>query len=230
MAFSVVTDNFASTRPVQIATCGCSCSESALFLCLHTPRADCNVTLSAVAPVLALCLHTPRADCNRASGRAFYRRRSFASTRPVQIATSASTKFLTDILLCLHTPRADCNDFVDAQKAADKVLCLHTPRADCNIGEVSDLGIVHVLCLHTPRADCNRKGQENDRRTTGFASTRPVQIATRTATHKRRRESFASTRPVQIATAEMHRMQYALFRTCVESVDSFSVLNKAMLR
>lgn len=42
--------------------------------------------------------------------------------------------------------------------------------------------------------------------------------------------NFASTRSVQIATAEMHRMQYALFRTCVESVDSFSVLNKSMLR
>ena len=64
-----------------------------------------------------------------------------------------------------------------------------------------------------------------------FASTRPVQIATwGQQTYSDRLTIFASTRPVQIATAEMHRMQYALFRTCVESVDSFSVLNKAMLR
>ena len=64
-----------------------------------------------------------------------------------------------------------------------------------------------------------------------FASTRPVQIATMGISIRQAQYTlFASTRPVQIATAEMHRMQYALFRTCVESVDSFSVLNKAMLR
>lgn len=65
--------------------------------------------------------------------------------------------------------------------------------------------------------------------TRNFASTRPVQIATQCASRTVRVQAFASTRSVQIATAEMHRMQYALFRTCVESVDSFSVLNKSML-
>lgn len=67
--------------------------------------------------------------------------------------------------------------------------------------------IPSFLCLHTPRADCNVNLFQHQRNLV-----------------------FASTRSVQIATAEMHRMQYALFRTCVESVDSFSVLNKAMLR
>ena len=65
-----------------------------------------------------------------------------------------------------------------------------------------------ILCLHTLRADCNH--------------TEAVLVDARL--------NFASTRSVQIATAEMHRMQYALFRTCVESVDSFSAPNKAMLR
>ena len=63
-----------------------------------------------------------------------------------------------------------------------------------------------------------------------FASTRSVQIATSHPVTANSRRIFASTRSVQIATAEMHRMQYALFRTCVELVDSFSAPNKAMLR
>ena len=33
---------FASTRPVQIATARVHCVSRATPLCLHTPRADCN--------------------------------------------------------------------------------------------------------------------------------------------------------------------------------------------
>ena len=36
--------------------------------------------------------------------------------------------------------------------------------------------------------------------------------------------------PCRLQRQKCTELQYALFRTCVESVDSFSVLNKAMLR
>ena len=86
------------------------------------------------------------------------------------------------------------------------------------------------LCLHTLRADCNGLSIVRMKLKCTFASTRSVQIATVKSIGNRLHTIFASTRSVQIAAAEMHRMQYALFRTRVESVDSFSVLNKSMLR
>ena len=100
-------------------------------LCLHTPRADCNTRDGAVRVSKYLCLHTPRADCNcqgirrKQGARTFASTRPvqiatrqrgndvacphFASTRPVQIATSPVMLFSESSPLCLHTPRADCN-------------------------------------------------------------------------------------------------------------------------
>ena len=104
---------FASTRPVQIATGnGEGNTLNARELCLHTPRADCNM------PCVALkCLD-----------RSF-----FASTRPVQIATSS----VREVRPLNHAlpPHAPCRlqPFVCYVPRLSATLCLHTPRADCNI-------------------------------------------------------------------------------------------------
>ena len=102
---------------------------------------------------------------------------TFASTRPVQIATRTEINHIG--LTC---------------------LCLHTPRADCNARRRHPAGI-SGLCLHTPRADCNDHFHQLFTSVSNFASTRPVQIATNTAGRAPEKEgTFASTRPVQIAT------------------------------
>ncbi len=127
-----------------------------------------------------------------------------------------------EVHLCLHTPRADCNQKMQS-RCARQVLCLHTPRADCNISPCVVKGKEYRLCLHTPRADCNEKRprlsacsmplpphapcrlQRRFRSiwltTSSFASTRPVQIATKKCNQDAQDKSFASTRPVQIATS-----------------------------
>ena len=174
----------------------------------------------------------PHAPCRlqlRKYGRSIYHG-SFASTRSVQIATQrdGDGSDLMEVALPPHAPcrlqlqpsmlNASLTCFASTRSVQiatwrmrlacrSRHLCLHTLRADCN-GLLEVLGIQPELCLHTLRADCNTKPWLKGM----FAI------------------PFASTRSVQIATAEMHRMQYALFRTCVESVDSFSVLNKSMLR
>ncbi len=80
-------------------------------------------------------------------------------------------------LLCLHTLRADCN-FTTAELIDEVLLCLHTPRADCN--KMFSCAVVFVdLCLHTPRADCNSPALLCWMTCRRFASTRPVQIATK---------------------------------------------------
>ena len=85
---NILTRNFASTRPVQIATCVAA-------LILYTPHAlpphaPCRLQRQALpfaARYSTLCLHTPRADCNRAN-----------------VAEITIQNYL-----CLHTLRADCN-------------------------------------------------------------------------------------------------------------------------
>ena len=152
-------------------------------LCLHTPRADCNISPCVVkGKEYRLCLHTPRADCNEKRPRLSacsmplpphapcrLQRRfrsiwlttsSFASTRPVQIATVRRHQSLPRQGLCLHTPRADCNRDCAGEKSQKARLCLHTPRADCNASPLSS-SILRMLCLHTPRADCNGRNAQN---------------------------------------------------------------------
>ena len=131
---------FASTRSVQIATIGFTSlllSYASLpphapcrlqppptpaatlpaILCLHTLRADCNITLSNQAGHMPLCLHTLRADCNYINNRLCYY-----------------------ISLCLHTLRADCN-CNHAAILSFPVLCLHTLRADCNCRNAQNCNI-----------------------------------------------------------------------------------------
>ena len=198
---------FASTRSVQIATRACSYFSISRWLCLHTLRADCN----------------------RSQHHAGQLHPAFASTRSVQIATTRSARTSPDVPLCLHTLRADCNQH--RQERATNYSPL-PPHAPCRL-QPSDVVIAVSFISFASTRSVQIATQELRtafaRRI--FASTRSVQIATiHTSAHLRANSNFASTRSVQIATAEMHRMQYALFRTCVELVDSFSVLNKSMLR
>ena len=107
---------FASTRSVQIATKGESCRNYLRDLCLHTLRADCNlscshrVTLRTSLPPHAPCrlqqfrrrlsvqksTLPPHAPCRLQPARLRMNlsRWSFASTRSVQIATRMSAGFL----------------------------------------------------------------------------------------------------------------------------------------
>ena len=176
-------------------------------LCLHTPRADCNEK----RPRLSACSMPlpPHAPCRLQLYDAIkaYPGKVFASTRPVQIATYEEIAGGANIDLCLHTPRADCNRDCAGEKSQKARLCLHTPRADCNASPLSS-SILRMLCLHTPRADCN--------------ALRPSRLFLP--------QPLPPHAPCRLQRQKCTELQYALFRTCVESVDSFSVLNKAMLR
>ena len=80
------------------------------LLCLHTPRADCNCGVN-----IWFCLNVFFASTRpvqiATSSLALKRSYSeaFASTRPVQIATRYRRQYAQRFGLCLHTPRADCN-------------------------------------------------------------------------------------------------------------------------
>ena len=147
-------------------------------LCLHTPRADCNISPCVVkGKEYRLCLHTPRADCNcttpskptparslppHAPCRLQPMRKSpvartltFASTRPVQIATAIA-------LVKSHKRQ----DFASTRPVQIATCGKEFTRIRLN------------LCLHTPRADCNLDFAVLIPLIVLFASTRPVQIAT----------------------------------------------------
>ena len=208
---------------MQIATRNAGLYYRSCNLCLHTPRADCNAADTHGAVLLqTLPPHAPcRLQRSRRSARVVVMH--FASTRPVQIATKRANKEPYSLLfastrpvqiatatcccrwrsmqtLCLHTPRADCNLVLREIALRGTNLCLHTPRADCN-GRGDLDAVFIVLCLHTPRADCNTSSRLTSISLRIFASTRPVQIATRRSVWKTAASrAFASTRPVQIAT------------------------------
>ena len=148
---------FASTRPVQIATSICVFVRLMYILCLHTPRADCNLeaTKDAQGDFAPLPPHAPcrlqlaggaslitsslplppHAPCRlqRKSRHTATFSANFASTRPVQIATFPTPLAALGRTLCLHTPRADCNPCHTVGGSTRVGLCLHTPRADCNL-------------------------------------------------------------------------------------------------
>ena len=151
-----------SARPVQIATVAAVQRLVALVLCLHMPRADCNYYIIVKRK----------------------ENLTFASTRPVQIATSRRTDPAEDPnQLCLHTPRADCNVLAKcyggdisrfastrpvqiatssitahlrpSSFASTRPVQIATPRKGAHV-----VG-VQLLCLHTPRADCNGRNAQN---------------------------------------------------------------------
>ena len=92
------------------------------------------------------------------------------------------------------------------------------PHAPCRLQRfINSTDEIEVhLCLHTPRADCNLRRRSHPLYSACFASTRPVQIATRHAVRQKARRNFASTRPVQIATATALRNAVAK-RLCLHT-------------
>ena len=153
---------------------------------------------------------------------------AFASTRSVQIATLCRNGGEYAMLLCLHTLRADCNGAGNGFNFFSRPLPPHAPcrlqlgrhqqsiqrvslppHAPCRLqpkvvgGHAERFG----LCLHTLRADCNLGRLETS-------------LGTALCLHTLRAD--CNCRNAQ--NCNIH-----FFRTCVESVDSFSVLNKAML-
>ena len=161
-----------------------STDEIEVHLCLHTLRADCNVVAEKPRWINVLCLHTLRADCNGSSLFPFTQQVPFASTRSVQIATTAIEKIYSERDLCLHTLRADCNQ---TGRGLSWEVAPLPPHAPCRLQLHVDM--VNILWITLPpHAPCRLQRQK------------------------------------------CTELQYALFRTCVESVDSFSVLNKSMLR
>ena len=172
-----------------------------VFLCLHTPRADCNAcqfgmfVVSHPLPPHAPCRLQhggcgdyvgrkwplpPHAPCRlqpKTTSSAVVSM-SFASTRPVQIATLFAGDWQQRRCLCLHTPRADCNRAGAVFHAWRGQLCLHTPRADCNDRFAPRSAISRTLPPHAP---CRLQPSTfvSSVPLAFFASTRPVQIATR---------------------------------------------------
>ena len=119
---------FASTRPVQIATSICVFVRLMYILCLHTPRADCNLeaTKDAQGDFAPLPPHAP-----------------------CRLQRTALLYHQGVVSLCLHTPRADCNT-CKTTYTRDKKLCLHTPRADCNRESPAHGAGLHSLPPHAP--------------------------------------------------------------------------------
>ena len=106
---NILTRNFASTRPVQIATW--TYKRYNLIVIFASTRPVQIATFASTQPSFrnVLCLHTPRADCNKKGITPGKDTNIFASTRPVQIATFMFFRPTSPAKLCLHTPRADCN-------------------------------------------------------------------------------------------------------------------------
>ena len=130
----------------------------------------------------------------------------FASTRPVQIATQCASR--TVRVQAFASTRS-------VQIATVKSIGnrLHTIFASTRSVQIATstqfcFGIRVVLCLHTLRADCN----------------------TDAAAVADGKDTLPPHAPCRLQRQKCTELQYALFRTCVELVDSFSVLNKAMLR
>ena len=85
---NILTRNFASTRPVQIATWTYKRYNLIVIFASTRPVQIATQTRSPTKGAAKLCLHTPRADCNDIIHSVKGRYKNFASTRPVQIATA----------------------------------------------------------------------------------------------------------------------------------------------
>ena len=219
---------FASTRSVQIATCIQLPFCRRAGLCLHTLRADCNVVAEKPRWINVLCLHTLRADCNGSSLFPFTQQVPFASTRSVQIATTAIEKIYSERDLCLHTLRADCNQ---TGRGLSWEVAPLPPHAPCRLQpDVPRQPARHRLCLHTLRADCNRRAARREARPDPLPPHAPCRLQPGREGAQSGRKPLPPHAPCRLQRQKCTELQYALFRTCVESVDSFSVLNKSMLR
>ena len=191
------------------------------YLCLHTLRADCNVNLfqhqrnlvfaSTRSVQIAtrfkrqtianesLCLHTLRADCNEIPSYSDVFGEDFASTRSVQIATPRLTRAGSGTGPL--PPHAPCRLQQGRQLAGAACQTL-PPHAPCRLQPRLHSTATKSRPL-PPHAPCRLQRGCHPRaaRPGGFASTRSVQIATRSSVSSIHwQQSFASTRSVQIAT------------------------------
>ncbi len=196
-------------------------------LCLHTLRADCN-GLSIVRMKLKCTFASTRPvqiatkKCNQDA-----QDKSFASTRPVQIATSLLVSLKVKSIGFASTRPVQIATPIPLDMADDIELCLHTPRADCNCTTPSKPTPARSLPPHAPcRLQPMRKSPVA--RTLTFASTRPVQIATAIALVKsHKRQDFASTRPVQIAT---RRRSHPLYSACFASTRPVQIATRLIFQ
>ena len=154
------------------------------------------------------------------------------SARPVQIATAASPTLM--VQTCSLPPHAPCrlqpNWTWSAATPKSKPL---PPHAPCRLQPNAPQFGKHrqLLCLHTLRADCNKSSSGRRPAERSFASTRSVQIATQSALKRwKGARTLPPHAPCRLQLQKCTELQYTLFRTRVELVDSFSVLNKSMLR
>jgi hypothetical protein len=132
----------------------------------------------------------------------------FASIRSVQIATVAGAIEASITPLCLHTLRADCNRRFCSLSGVKTSLPPHAPcRLQQDLSVAGKRAGIH-LCLRTLRADCNHA------------------VVRKQFQHI----ALPPHAPCRLQRQKCTELQYTLFRTRVESVDSFSVLNKSMLR
>ena len=177
-------------------------------------------------PAGRLCLHTLRADCNGLSIVRMKLKCTFASTRPVQIATKKCNQDAQDKSFASTRPVQIATP-IPLDMADDIELCLHTPRADCNCTTPSKPTPARSLPPHAPcRLQPMRKSPVA--RTLTFASTRPVQIATAIALVKsHKRQDFASTRPVQIAT---RRRSHPLYSACFASTRPVQIATTLLMQ
>ena len=147
----------------------------------------------------SLCLHTLRADCNEIPSYSDVFGEDFASTRSVQIATPRLTRAGSGTGPL--PPHAPCRLQQGRQLAGAACQTL-PPHAPCRLQPRLHSTATKSRPL-PPHAPCRLQRGCHPRaaRPGGFASTRSVQIATRSSVSSIHwQQSFASTRSVQIAT------------------------------
>ena len=109
------------------------------------------------------------------------------------------------------------------------LLCLHTLRADCNFSFFSRREMLvplppHAPCRLQPLIDSRPAAERT------LPPHAPCRLQPCAERITRRYRPLPPHAPCRLQRQKCTELQYALFRTCVELVDSFSVLNKAMLR
>ena len=180
--------------------------------------------------IASLCLHTLRADCNIQRHAIIWRWTTLPPHAPCRLQQHPSCGIrLVETALPPHAPcrlqRGLNGRMVETENfASTRSVQIATPR--------TERGNVWAFSL-PPHAPCRLQRSISKSMTSHvlFASTRSVQIATPTLDAVTNiTVALPPHAPCRLQRQKCTELQYALFRTCVESVDSFSVLNKAMLR
>ena len=147
---------FASTRSVQIATGESSISSQLSYFASTRSVQIATNTLWDTIGIWSLCLHTLRADCNITGTINYKTSISLPPHAPCRLQHILPNIKTTTLSLCLHTLRADCNPKAFCTLRMQSSL---PPHAPCRLQQriQSDFRKCRILCLHTLRADCNRR-------------------------------------------------------------------------